>query len=126
MNYLSEAKRMKKKNPEQSQYGASEFEKDQFVSRSKSNYLVVHKDEEFYKNQRKKKLENLLNSDDSNVEKVKVLALESKKIKDEFHRKEELLKVTKDTNLEREAAQLLLVGIQAKMGLMDIYKNEKS
>ena len=79
-----------------------------------------------YQKIRRGRIEKLANSEESNANKIKKLEFESSKLEFEFRKKEELLKYkTNDVVIQQDAVQILLSGIQAKMGIINAIRDEQ-
>ena len=105
-------------------------EKEQAVRAESSQSILQlsrahNRSQDFYQNLRRKKIEDILNSEENAKEKFHQLKIETDKLGEKIKLKEELARVGNDEEAQLEAAELLLSSIKAKMGIMTILKDEK-
>ena len=89
MNYLAEAKKLKK-SPSKELIQETKEVKESIpqLQSSRSNYLVRNENGEYYASKRKQNLEKILKSEKDATEKAHQLELENRKIEEAFKRKD--------------------------------------
>lgn len=86
--------------------------------------LRANHTQQFYEELRRRKIESIIKSDEKGVsEKCQMLKIEADKLGEKLRQKEELARLKGDPEAKDEAAELLLSSIKAKMGIVDLLKN---